>query len=91
MVVKHRSRLERRVYRARKIRQRRMIARKTGYLNSLLELDKGRLAKRLWYPSRLDWEERHDTPLRSDVRNKERFNHELKEYYYENVSESKEV
>lgn len=91
MVIKHRSRLERRVYRARKIRRRRMIARKTGYLNILLELDKGRLAKRLWYPSRLDWEERHDTPLRSDVRNKERFNNELKEYYYENVSESEAV
>ena len=91
MVTKHRSRLERRVFRARKIRRRREIARKTGFLSHLLNIDKGRLADRLWYPSRLDWEERHDTPLRADIRNDERFNNAMEEYKNENVSESEEV
>ena len=88
MVTKHRSRLERRVLRARKIRRRRGIAKKTGYLSSLLNIDKGRLANRLWYPTRLDWEERHDKTPRADMRNMERFNNAMEEYKNENVSES---
>ena len=88
MVVKHRSRLERRVYRARKIRSRREIAKRLGYLDLLSNRDKGQFAERLWYPTHLDWEERHDTPARADVINEERFNNAMEEYYYENVSES---
>lgn len=86
----NRTRLERRVFRARKINSRRGIAKRIGF-HTLLDVDKGRLANRLWYPSRLDWEERHDSPLRTDVRNNERYNNEMEEYKNENVSESEEV
>ena len=90
MVVKHRSKLERRVYCARKINARKRVAKNIPRFDWLLE--KERFADSLWYRphprSNIWW---HKIPSRADLRNKERFNNLMEDYYYENVPESEEV
>ena len=89
MASKHRSRLERRVFRARKIRCRKRIAESISRFDWLLE--RGRFANSLWYKPRPNSNIWFKLPSRAELRNDERFNNEIKEYYYENISESEEV